>query len=88
MLELTDEQFQRAAKAMSLNTKRRRKHDLKTIMSGAAYVIRNGTGWRDLPARFGPWQTVFYYFNDWRRSGKLDALVEAVESESVEVLTN
>ena len=83
--ELTEEQFKRAASMMRLDTKRRRKHDLRTIMSGVVYVIENKIEWRSLPARFGPWQTVFYYYNDWRRTGKLNALAEAASAGAIEV---
>ncbi len=32
-------------------------------------VLRTGTQWKSLPADFGPWQTVRYYFRKWPRGG-------------------
>ena len=35
----------------------RRRH--RHLVEGATYRYRTGTAWRDLPAGFGPWQTVW-----------------------------
>jgi transposase len=31
------------------------------------YVVRTGCAWRQLPADFPPWQTVYWYFNCWEQ---------------------
>ena len=31
----------------------------RTLVEGAIYRLRTGIAWRDLPAEFGPWQTVW-----------------------------
>jgi transposase len=33
--------------------------DHRTIVEGVVYRFRTGIAWRDLPERFGPWQTVW-----------------------------
>jgi len=38
------------------------------------WVLRTGAGWRDLPAPFGPWQTVYAGFRAWLRSGLWQAI--------------
>ena len=43
------------------------------------WVLRSGSPWRDLPERFGPWQTVFHHFNAWRRAEIFDRVLEALQ---------
>jgi len=31
----------------------------RQVVEGAIYRLRTGIAWRDLPAEFGPWQTVW-----------------------------
>jgi transposase len=33
--------------------------DHRQVVEGIVYRYRTGVAWRDLPARFGPWQTVW-----------------------------
>jgi transposase len=40
--------------------------------------LRTGAGWRDLPALFGPWQTVYATFRAWSRNGLWQALLARV----------
>ncbi|OSP26842.1 transposase, partial [Streptomyces sp. 13-12-16] len=30
----------------------------RQVINGMVYKIRTGISWRDLPERYGPWQTV------------------------------
>lgn len=41
----------------------------RPLVNGILWVLHTGAPWRDLPERYGPWQTVFYRFNGWRRDG-------------------
>src|SRR5215211_6855694 len=40
--------------------------DHRTIINGILWKLRTGSPWRDLPERYGPWQTCFDRFNRWR----------------------
>jgi putative transposase len=48
---------------------RPRTTDLREVVDAILYVLRNGIVWRALPHDFPPWETVYYYFNSWRRAG-------------------
>jgi putative transposase len=48
---------------------RPRSSDMRRITNGVFYVLRTGCAWRYLPREYGPWQTVYYYFRQWRRDG-------------------
>jgi transposase len=43
-------------------------------------VLRTGAGWRDLPAGFGHWSTVYSCFRAWTRSGLWSAILQAVSA--------
>jgi transposase len=53
--------------------------DHRTTLSGVFHRLRTGCPWRDLPGRYGPWQTVYERFNTLRRSGTLAELLSALQ---------
>jgi putative transposase len=48
---------------------RKRRVDLYEILNAIFYIIRTGCQWRLLPHDFPVWQTVYYYFRQWRKDG-------------------
>ena len=44
------------------------KHPRRAIVDAILYVVRTGCSWRQLPADFPPWQTVYWYFNQWEQA--------------------
>ena len=38
------------------------------------YILRTGTQWRNIPANYPPWETVYYYFRKWKNDGILECL--------------
>jgi transposase len=53
---------------------RRRKYRWREILNGIFYVVKNGCVWRALPHDFPAWQTVYYYFAVFRRTGQWEQL--------------
>jgi transposase len=49
----------------------------RQVLNGMFYVLRTGCPWRDVPRKYGPWQTVYNRFREWRRKGVIDSIVEA-----------
>jgi len=49
------------------------------MLNGIMWILCTGAPWRDLPERFGPWQTVYDHFRNWRRGGVFDRIVEALQ---------
>jgi putative transposase len=58
---------------------------MQEVMNAIFYVLRTGCAWRLLPHDFPPWQTVYGYFRDWRKTGVWEqlniALREAVREQ-------
>lgn len=48
----------------------------RTLLNGVLWVLRSGAAWRDLPVRYGPWQTAYMRFRRWRCEGRLREIVE------------
>lgn len=44
-------------------------HDHRTFLAGMLWIFQTGSSWRDLPAQFGPWQTVYSRYHRWRQAG-------------------
>jgi len=49
------------------------------MLDGIFWTLATGAPWRDIPERFGPWQTVYDHYSKWRRSGVYAAIIEALQ---------
>lgn len=54
-------------------------NDHRTVMNGMFWVLRSGSSWRDMPERYGKWQTIYDRFVRWRRDGTLDKIAEQLQ---------
>ncbi len=73
--ELTDEAWERIAPLLPENGRRGKQwKDHRKVVNGILWRIRTGAPWRDLPSRYGPWQTCYDRFARWRRDGTWDRL--------------
>jgi transposase len=79
--ELTDEQWALVESHVPLSTARtgRPARDRRTLLNGIFWILGTGAPWRDLPERFGPWQTVYDHFRKWRKSGVFAAIIESLQ---------
>jgi transposase len=79
--ELTDEQWALVERHLPLSTARtgRPARDRRTLLNGVFWILATGAPWRDLPERFGPWQTVYDHFRRWRKAGVFAAIIEALQ---------
>ncbi|MFJ7085975.1 IS5 family transposase [Streptomyces griseus] len=58
---------------------RGRWRDHRQVLEGIVFKSRTGLPWRDLPERFGPWQTVHGRFARWAADGTVDRLLVAAQ---------
>ena len=56
--------------------------DHRKVIDGILWKVRTGAPWRDMPVRYGPWQTCYDRFVCWRRDGTWERLLAHVQSES------
>ncbi len=84
--ELTDAQW--TALAPPLPPQRaatgRPAKDHRRIVEGILWRLRTGAPWRDLPERYGPWQSVYTRFRRWQRTGVWERVLAALQAEADE----
>lgn len=44
-------------------------HPHRPLVNGILWHLHTGAPWRDVPTRYGPWQTVYDRFSWWRKDG-------------------
>jgi transposase len=50
----------------------------RRMVNGILWHLHTGAPWRDLPQRYGPWQTVYDRFNRWRKDGTWATILDAL----------
>ena len=65
---LSDEQYEQIQHLLPANGKRGGQwKDHRTMIDGILWALADGGRWRNLPERFGPWQSVYDRFRSWTR---------------------
>src|SRR5688572_25339252 len=59
------------------------KADNRLFVNAALYVAKTGVPWRDLPERFGRWNSVWRRFRRWAQAGVWGRVLEAVRDPDV-----
>src|SRR4029453_5905815 len=79
--QLTDEQWALVEPAIPRSKPRtgRPPSDPRQMLDGIFWVLHTGAPWRDLPERFGPWQTVYDPSPRCGPSGIFARVVEALQ---------
>ncbi|MGW8353301.1 IS5 family transposase [Streptomyces wedmorensis] len=54
--------------------------DHRRVINGVLYRVRTGVRWRDLPERFGPWETVYKRHRRWSADGTWTMLPSRIQA--------
>jgi transposase len=54
--------------------------DKRRTVNGILWVLRTGAPWRDMPKRYGNWNSVFVRFTRWSKLGVWDAALDTLTS--------
>jgi transposase len=79
--DLTDEQWELIEPLLRKTGGRPEKHPRRAIVDAILYVVRTGCSWRQLPADFPPWQTVYWYFGRWERAKATEKILPVVREQ-------
>ena len=60
--------------------------DNLNFLNAVMPIAKTGVAWRDLPARFGKWDTAYHRFNQWSKTGIWKRLFELVQDPDLEWL--
>jgi transposase len=79
--ELTDQQWELIVPFFLRRPRKRggQWKDDRLMLNGIFWRLNTGAPWRDLPERYGPWQTVYDRFNKLRKSGLLERMIEQLQ---------
>jgi transposase len=58
--------------------------DNRLFLNAVFFIAKTGIPWRDLPERFGKWDTVYHRFNLWSKKGVWRKLFELVQDPDLE----
>lgn len=86
--ELTDEQWQQIEHLLPGREGCPGAHadDNRLFVNAVIWVARTGAPWRDLPERFGNWNSVFQRFNRWAKQSVWQKVFEAIRDPDLESL--
>ncbi|MFD4956938.1 IS5 family transposase [Streptomyces sp. NPDC058451] len=57
-------------------------HTKRQLINGIRFRTRTGIPWRDLPERYGPWETVYGLFRRWQRDGTWHRILEQLQARA------
>lgn len=84
--DLTDEEWARLEPLLPVSEGRGRPWaDHRTVINGVFHRVRAGQPWRDLPARYGPWKTVYNRHRRWSGDGTWEEILARLQTGCDEV---
>jgi len=57
--------------------------DHRLMIDGILWALSDGGRWRNLPAEFGPWQSVYDRFRSWARRGLWDRILRRLQARKM-----
>jgi transposase len=54
----------------------------RQLINGIRWRVRTGAPWRDVPVRYGPWQTVYGLFRRWQRDGTWKKILTRLQARA------
>lgn len=55
--------------------------DNRLFVNGVLWILRTGAPWRDLPERYGKWNSVYQRFRRWAKAGVWEEVFERLRAE-------
>ena len=82
--DLTDAQWTLLDPLLPKGTKPGRPpvHSKRQLIDGIRFRARTGIPWRDLPERYGLWETVYGLFRRWQRDGTWHRIFEQLQARA------
>jgi transposase len=79
---LSDAEWSRIEPLLPRGRRGAHRVDDRRVISGIVHMLRSGARWRDCPAAYGPYTTIYNRFNRWSRQGLWFAIFEALTGHS------
>ena len=80
--ELTDEEWEKLQPFLPSGLMGRPRDDDRRMLNGIVWKIRSGAAWRDVPARYGSWQSIYTRFRRWALDGTFTHMLRALQADA------
>jgi transposase len=83
--QLSDDQWRQIEDLLPPNRQRGGQwKDHRLMVDAILWVLSDGGRWRNVPERFGPWQTVYDRFRKWCRAGLWDRILRRLQARKMQ----
>jgi transposase len=79
---LDEEAFAKIEPHLPRGRRGARRVDDRRVISGIIHMLRTGARWRDCPAAYGPYTTIYNRYHRWSRQGIWFAVFQALTGQS------
>lgn len=80
--ELSDAEWAVLSRLLpSSGTAGRPRSDDRVVLNGIVWKLRTGSAWRDVPERYGSWQTLYTRFRRWALDGTFSRMLRVIQAE-------
>ena len=83
--EISDDEWERVKEMLpseELPRQGRRPRSNRQMLNGILWIAKSGAAWRDLPERYGPWQTVYGKFMKWSKEGVFEKIFQVLNTDA------
>ena len=56
--------------------------DHRSVINGILWILRTGAPWREMPERYGKWQTVSGRFYRWQKDGLWQRILSTLQQQA------
>ena len=57
-------------------------HDHRQVVNGILWILRTGAPWRDLPERYGKWESIATRFYRWQKADIWKQVLEHLQADA------
>jgi transposase len=82
--ERSDDAYDQIVDLLPANGRRGKQwHEHRTVLNGIFWILHTGAQWREVPERYGPWQTMYSRFRRWQQDGTIARILERLHLASM-----
>ncbi len=53
----------------------------RTVFNAIMWILKSGARWRDLPARYGNWNSIYHKFRKWGSLGLFERMMKIINAD-------